>query len=55
MAESKVTPSEDILICPKCGAQAMLVYIEENEVQSVKCANCRNLIGYTEKLIRILG
>jgi len=32
----------------------MLIYIEENEVQSVKCANCHDLVAYTSELIRIL-
>jgi LSD1 subclass zinc finger protein len=44
----------DVLSCPKCGGKTMLVYIEENGVQSIKCANCRDLVAYTEKLIRIL-
>ena len=46
--------TEDVLSCSKCGGQAMLIYIEENEVQSVKCANCRDLVAYTSNLIRIL-
>jgi hypothetical protein len=33
----------------------MLIYIEENEVQTVKCATCRDLVAYTSELIRILG
>ena len=32
----------------------MLIYVEENEVQSVKCATCENLVAYTSNLIRIL-
>ena len=32
----------------------MFIYIEENGVQSVKCANCADLVAYTENLIRIL-
>ena len=32
----------------------MLIYIEENGVQRIKCASCNDLVGYTEKLIRIL-
>lgn len=32
----------------------MLIYVEENEVQRSKCASCNDLVGYTEKLIRIL-
>ena len=31
----------------------MLIYIEENGVQRIKCASCNDLVGYTEKLIRI--
>ena len=33
----------------------MLIYIEENEVQSVRCATCNDLVAYTEKLIRVLN
>jgi len=33
----------------------MLIYIEEGEVQRVVCANCNDLVAYTEKLIRILN
>jgi uncharacterized metal-binding protein (TIGR02443 family) len=54
MAMAKEEAAEDILSCPKCGAKAMLIYIEENEVQSVKCANCHDLVAYTSELIRIL-
>jgi uncharacterized metal-binding protein (TIGR02443 family) len=54
MAELKRASTEDILSCPKCGGQTMLIYIEENQVQSVKCAKCHDLVAYTEKLIRIL-
>ena len=32
----------------------MFIYIEENEVQTVRCAKCRDLVAYTSKLIRIL-
>lgn len=32
----------------------MFIYVEENEVQSVKCASCNDLVAYTENLIRIL-
>ena len=32
----------------------MLIYIEKNGVQNVKCANCGDLVAYTENLIRIL-
>ena len=32
----------------------MLIYIEENGVQSVKCASCDDLVAYTENLIRVL-
>ncbi len=32
----------------------MLIFIEENGVQRIKCASCNDLVGYTEKLIRIL-
>jgi len=32
----------------------MVIYVEENEVQSVKCANCHDLVAYTKNLIRIL-
>jgi LSD1 subclass zinc finger protein len=33
----------------------MLIYVEENGVQSVRCSSCNDLVAYTEKLIRILG
>ena len=55
MDESKKAADDDILSCPKCGGQAMLIYIEENQVQSVRCASCNDLVAYTEKLIRVLG
>ena len=32
----------------------MLIYIDENQVQRIKCASCGDLVGYTENLIRIL-
>ncbi len=32
----------------------MIIYVEENEVQSVKCSDCGNLVAYSSKLIRIL-
>jgi hypothetical protein len=32
----------------------MLIYVEENQVQRVKCANCGDLVAYTSELIRIL-
>jgi transcription elongation factor Elf1 len=54
MAMAKEEAAEDILTCPKCGAKAMSIYIEENEVQSVKCANCHDLVAYTSELIRFL-
>ena len=52
--ETKRGHAADILTCPKCGGQAMLIYVEEGEVQSVKCAACGDLVAYTEHLIRIL-
>jgi Zn ribbon nucleic-acid-binding protein len=54
MSIAKVDTADDVLSCPKCGAKTMEIYIEENEVQSVKCANCKVLVAYTEKLIRVL-
>ena len=53
MAE-KTNALEDILTCPRCGGQSMLIYVEVGEVQSVKCAHCHDLVAYTENLIRIL-
>jgi Zn ribbon nucleic-acid-binding protein len=47
MDESKKARAEDILSCPRCGGKAMFIYIEENEVQSVRCASCNDLVGYT--------
>jgi hypothetical protein len=32
----------------------MLIYIDENQTQRIKCANCEDLVAYTENLIRIL-
>jgi Zn ribbon nucleic-acid-binding protein len=54
MATENAAPADDILSCPKCGGKTMLIYVEENEVQSVKCATCHDLVAYTEKLIRVL-
>jgi transcription elongation factor Elf1 len=47
-------PADEILTCPKCGGKTMSVHVEENEVQSIRCASCRHLVGYTSKLIRVL-
>ena len=49
-----IDPADDVLACSKCGGKTMLIYIEENGVQNVKCANCGDLVAYTENLIRIL-
>jgi Zn ribbon nucleic-acid-binding protein len=54
MTTTNIERADDILVCPKCGAKAMVIYVEENEVQSVKCAKCHDLVAYTENLIRIL-
>jgi len=54
MGEAKAVPVDDVLTCPKCGGKTMFIYIEENEVQTVRCAKCRDLVAYTSKLIRIL-
>jgi transcription elongation factor Elf1 len=51
---TNIQPADDILVCPKCGAKAMVIYVEKNEVQSVKCANCHDLVAYTKNLFRIL-
>jgi len=32
----------------------MSIRIEENQVQSVRCASCRDLVAYTSELIRVL-
>lgn len=50
-----IDPRDDVLTCSKCGAKTMLIFIEEGEVQRVKCASCYDLVAYTENLIRILG
>jgi Zn ribbon nucleic-acid-binding protein len=54
MATTNLERADDILVCPKCGAKEMVIYVEENEAQSVKCANCHALVAYTKNLIRIL-
>ena len=54
MDAAKGDTTGDVLTCPKCGGKTMLIYIEANEVQSVRCASCSDLVAYTEKLIRIL-
>ena len=46
--------SDDVLSCPKCGERTMLVYIEKNDAQTVKCASCLSLVAYTSNLIRVL-
>ncbi len=33
----------------------MFIYVEENEVQNVKCASCGDLVAYTSELIRVLN
>ncbi len=32
----------------------MSIHVEENEVQTVRCASCQDLVAYTSKLIRVL-
>jgi ssDNA-binding Zn-finger/Zn-ribbon topoisomerase 1 len=54
MPIAKVDGADDVLTCPKCGAKTMVIYIEEGGVQSVRCANCKDLVAYTENLIRVL-
>jgi Zn ribbon nucleic-acid-binding protein len=54
MRRRRIDPADDVLGCSKCGGKSMLIYIEENGVQNVKCANCGDLVAYTENLIRIL-
>jgi Zn ribbon nucleic-acid-binding protein len=46
--------AEDVLICPQCGGKAMFIYVEENDVQTVRCAACHCLVAYTSNLVRIL-
>jgi formate dehydrogenase maturation protein FdhE len=55
MDTAKVDSADDVLTCPRCGGKPMLVYIEQDEAQSVRCASCRNLVAYTSNLIRILN
>ena len=45
---------DDILTCAKCGGRTMFVYVEDNGVQTEKCATCGNLVAYTSELIRVL-
>jgi Zn ribbon nucleic-acid-binding protein len=54
MRRRQIDLAADVLTCSKCGAKTMLIYIEENQVQRVKCASCGDLVAYTENLIRIL-
>jgi hypothetical protein len=54
MRRRRIDPADDILACSKCGGKAMLIYIEQNGVQNVKCASCGDLVAYTENLIRLL-
>jgi hypothetical protein len=54
MRRRRIDPADDVLACSKCGGKAMLIYIEENGVQNVKCADCGDLVAYTENLIRLL-
>jgi LSD1 subclass zinc finger protein len=49
-----IDPAAEVLSCSKCGEKTMLIYIEEDGVQSVKCASCGDLVAYTSELIRIL-
>jgi LSD1 subclass zinc finger protein len=50
----QIDPADDVLNCSKCGGKTMLIYIEEDGVQSVRCASCGDLVAYTSELIRIL-
>ena len=52
--KKQIDPPADVLICSKCGGKTMLIYVEEDGVQSVKCASCGDLVAYTSELIRIL-
>lgn len=54
MATVRASAEDDVLTCPKCGGKTMFIYIEENGVQSVRCASCNDLVAYTSELIRIL-
>jgi len=54
MRRERIDPADDVLTCAKCAGKTMLIYIEENGVQSIKCASCGDLVAYTENLIRIL-
>lgn len=42
------------LVCPKCGGDAMLVVIHEHGGQSVVCARCGAVVGYTSNLVKVL-
>ena len=54
MGEAQAVPADDVLTCSKCGGKTMFIYVEQNEVQTVRCASCGDLVAYTSKLIRIL-
>jgi len=54
MRGRRIDPAADVLSCSKCGGKTMLIYVEEDGVQSVKCASCGDLVAYTSELIRIL-
>jgi Zn ribbon nucleic-acid-binding protein len=54
MRRRRIDSAGDILTCSKCGEKTMLIYVEENQVQRVKCARCGDLVAYTSELIRIL-
>jgi hypothetical protein len=54
MATENANLADDLLTCPKCGGKTMSVHVEENEVQTIRCVSCRNLVAYTSKLIRVL-
>jgi Zn ribbon nucleic-acid-binding protein len=54
MRRRRIDSAEDVLTCSKCGEKTMLIYIDENQVQKVKCASCGDLVAYTSELIRIL-
>jgi hypothetical protein len=45
--------ADDVLTCPKCGGKTMFIRIEEDDVQSIRCASCQDLVAYTSELIRV--
>ncbi len=54
MSTTNPDSAEDALTCANCGGKIMVIHLEENDVQKVRCAGCHSLVAFTSNLVRIL-